>query len=163
MKLNPIQQDVDRGLQLRQIMAECEQELKAIEARLRLVALNGPQIDLIDVEREGRQFIAEGSLVKVPIVITADQVIGSFADGSKHHLNIQTAAQGLFPQFYRRKVSYELAAKDGKAFRKQAHELLGAQAPVFIDKCLARDKDGIPKNAVKVEWDRAEAPTSIAA
>lgn len=150
-------QDVDRGLAIHRQIKALEQELAEINARLAEVALNGPQVDLGDPELEGKQFIAQGTEVKLPIVITSDAIIGTCAEDSKNHLAIKAAAEGLFPKFYQRVVGYKMIPKDGKAFRLQARELLGDKAPAFIDVCKSRDKDGIPKNAVKVEWDRAEA------
>jgi hypothetical protein len=41
--------------------------------------------------------------------------------------------------------------------------ILGESAPIFVDACLARDKNGIPKSQIKVEWDRASKESGVAA
>jgi hypothetical protein len=164
MNQNTIEQDVDRGLEIHRLMTELKAELEQINGRLQLVALSGEQIPLADKKREGMQYLAQGSLAKVPVVITADAIMGEFMEDSPAHLKVKAAAQGLFPKFFKRVVAYVNVKKDnGKAFRQLADELLGKDAPAFIEACKSRDKDGIPKNAVKVEWDRAEVPTCIAA
>jgi hypothetical protein len=152
-----IQQDVNRGIELHRRIKTYQAELEMINARLQLVALNGPQVDLGDPELEGKQFLAQGTEVKVPIVITSDSIIGECLEDSKNHLAIKAAADGFFPKFYKRVVGYARVPKDSKAFRLKARELLGDKAPAFIEVCKSRDKDGLAKNAIKVEWDRAEA------
>jgi hypothetical protein len=39
--------------------------------------------------------------------------------------------------------------------RAKAAGVLGAGAPAFVTACLQRDKNGIPKNKIAVEWARA--------
>jgi hypothetical protein len=53
--------DVDRGLVIVAMIKDLKEELKGIETRLEKAGLAGEQIDLIDEEREGRQFLARGA------------------------------------------------------------------------------------------------------
>ena len=155
--------DVERGLAIRKEMDALKAELKAIEERLEAAGLEGEQVELNDPEREGRQFLAQGEKHIVPVVFTADLLIKSFKFPSAHYTRITSAipegfaesgAQGLVA-FFDRSVAYESRFDSGKKFRAHADELLGKDAPAFITACLARDKHGIPKSAIKIEWDRA--------
>lgn len=152
--------DVDRGLEICRQINALEEELKLIEERLKQYGLDHPekQIELTDKDREGRQFVAEGKSNVVPIVFTADLIRQSFQNGGKHHAAITAALPLNVPvsRFYERAVTWELLAKNGKAFRASAEEILGKEfAPPFITACVSRDKDGMAKSAIKVEWDRA--------
>jgi hypothetical protein len=155
--------DVDRGLAIRGEMDALKKELGEIEERLEAAGLKGEQIDLVDADREGKQFLAKGTKQIVPVVFTADLLIKSFKFPSAHYTRITSAipegfaessAQGL-GGFFTRSVVYESRTDSGKKFRAIAGELLGKDAPKFITACLARDKEGIPKSAIKIEWDRA--------
>lgn len=146
---------VDRGLALRARMAKDKEELGQIEEKLELAALEGEQIDLVDEEREGKQFLAQGTKATVPVVITADLIVGSFQKDSAVHTRIQDKAHSKLLAFFRPKTTYESLFDSGKKFRQQAAEILGENAPEFITACLARDKHGVPKNSIKVDWDRA--------
>lgn len=156
--MNTIPHLVDLGLKLRERIATLEAELETVEAALISHARTGDQVDLIDEEREGKQYLARGSAQTVPVVFTADSIIGSFADDSDIHKKIvaATGGYGLRP-FYRRSITWKMIADGGKSFRKIAGEVLGnAVGPAFVTACLARDKHGIPKSDIKVEWKRAE-------
>lgn len=147
---------VDRGLVLRAEIAEREAELKAIEERLKAAALRGEQIELNDPEREGRQWLAEGSAAVVPVVLTSDLLMQSFADGSPAHARVEAAAGGRLDEFYRPVKTWKMLAANGKAFRREAAGLLGPQAGAeLVSACVLRDKYGVPRSTVKVEWDRA--------
>lgn len=152
-----VRRAVDRGLQIRQAIDALQAELDGVEAVLRDAGLTGEQVDLADAERDGRQFLAAGSVFTVPIVFTSDLVAQSFADGSAIHLRVDQAAGDRLREFYRPVTTWKLLAKTGKALRREAAALLGDKAPSFISACLQRDKNGIPKSQIKVEWDRAEA------
>jgi len=148
---------VDLGLALRERIAALEKQLEEIESQLIVIARQGEQVPLKDEDREGRQFLAQGTEATIPIVFTADKIIGSFASGSAVNKRIYTALpEGKSLRlFYLPKTVWEMSAKNGKQFRASAEEELGAAAPKFISACVARDKDGIPKSDIKVEWSRA--------
>lgn len=148
---------VDRGLEIRAQIERLEVELEKIEEKLRKAGLEGEQQDLKDADREGRRFLARGSAFVVPVVFTADKLMQTFKKSSAAHTQIQTIAGDLFSRFYTLTQTYETLCKDGKQFRAQANELLGPKAPAFITACLAKDKHGIPKSDVKVEWGDAAA------
>ena len=65
-------------------------------------------------------------------------------------------AGDFFHDFFSLSQVYESKVKDGKQFRSKAAELLGPRAPAFITACLARDKHGMPKSDVKVEWEEKQ-------
>jgi hypothetical protein len=147
--------DVDRGLQLRAEIAEREHELKGIIARLEQAALTGKQIALEDAEREGKQFLATGTREIVPVIISSDELMGSFTDGSPAHTKVAAVAGDSLASFFKKTITWERIAKDGKRFRAAALQLLGKDAaPPFISACVARDKAGIPKSKITVQWDR---------
>jgi hypothetical protein len=155
-----IQSDVDRGLTLCREIEQREDELKAIIARLETAAVHGEQVPLEDADREGKQYLANGSDMTVPVIITSDELVGSFADASPIHTAIETAADGNLKRFFKKTVKWERLAKDGKAFRTLALGVLGKEkAPPFISTCVARDKHGIPKNKIVVQWERARVHT----
>lgn len=155
--------DVDRGLAVFAILRELETELKEIEARLKADALARPDEHepLADAKREGRQFIAVGSAYTLPIIITADKLVGEFAAGSPVHQRIEAAAGGIMAHFFRPVSAFANRFKDGKAFRLQAAELMEGDAPAFIAACRAVDKDGIPKSDIKLQWEAAAAHTEL--
>lgn len=153
-----IRKDVDRGAEIVAEMAALKREKESIEARLKQDALDRPDEHepLADAEREGRQFLARGSKSVVPIVFTADLLVKSFATGSKLHSRIYTAAGRddiRLHSFYAPANKFEAVIKDGLAFRRKAPEIFGELAPGFIAACRALDKHGVPKSAIKVEWN----------
>jgi hypothetical protein len=148
--------DIERGLEIRDKMAKLKDELAAIEDRIEAAALVGEQIELEDPDREGRQFIARGSSRQVPVILTADSIIGQFVDDSPMHVRLKDIAGDSLKQFFKKKTIWENLAKTGKQFRALAKTILEEKAPEFISAAISRDKHGIPKSAVKIEWDRAE-------
>lgn len=157
--------DVDRGLVLVAQMAEAKEELKAIETRLKADALARPDEHeaLADAEREGRQFIAVGSELALPIVLTADKLVGQFMPGSKEHDRIAATVNPLeLSIFYRTVKLLVNEFDDGKEFRAKAAEQLGERAPAFIAACVAVDRHGIPKSDIKCEWSAAAAHAKLA-
>ena len=130
---------------------------EAIEERLEKAGLAGEQIALEDEEREGRQFLAHGTSLIVPVVFTADQVVKSFAAESALHRQIAKAAGDKLASFYAEKKTLHAVFETGKLLRRQAAEIFGPAAPEFVTACLARDKFGVVKSQVRVEWNRAAA------
>jgi hypothetical protein len=146
---------VDRGLEVRANIEKLKEELECIEQELQIIARNGEQIDLVDPDREGRQYLAQGSELTVPVVLTADIIASTFTDGSAVHQKIEAASGGKLTEFYRATTTWKLLAKSGKAFRAQAAHILGSAAPALVTAALSRDRHGLPKSNIKVEWDRA--------
>lgn len=152
------QADVDRGLEIIALQEALKKELAEIESRLEKAGLKGTQIELEDAEREGRQFLATGTTRIVPVVFTADLIMGSFADNSAKHLKAKAAAGEHLREFYLPSTTWEGRFDSGKIFRKKAAEIFGEEAgPAFVSACLARDKFGVPKSQTKIEWKRAAA------
>ena len=151
-----ISKDVERGLAIRAEMATLKSELSEIEDRLEAAALAGEQIELEDPDREGRQFLAVGSEHQVPVIITADNIVGQFKDDSPMHVRLKEIAGDKLREFFQKKTIWENLTASGKQFRALAAMVLEEKAPEFISGALSRDKHGTPKNAVKIEWDRAE-------
>jgi hypothetical protein len=151
-----IASDVDRGLEIKKQIATLATELAEIEDRLVKAGLEGDQVELVDPDREGRQWLAHGSEKIVPVVFTADLLIGSFANGSIiHGQMIDVLGDHPLGNFYRRVSGFAKRFESGKKFRAHAFEMLGVNAPKFISVCLSRDKEGTPKSQIKIEWDRA--------
>jgi len=153
---------VDRGLVLRTEIAERQKELKGIETALETFGLDSSDqhIELKDADREGRQWLAIGTEMVVPIIFTADKIIGSFQKHSVIHERVRAALgkQGSrIVHFYEPVTTYKGQCKDGKAFRKLAQEMLGTGAPAFITACVVRDKHGLAQSDIKIEWDAAES------
>ena len=152
--------DVDRGLQIVGELKMLQDELALIEARLEAAGLEGEQVELIDPEREGRQYLARGSAAIVPVVFTADLLVKSFqAESETHRELISAMAEHWheFRKFFRVVRVCKTLFDSGKTFRAQAAEILGNRAPEFISACLQRDKEGVPKSQVKIDWHRAAA------
>jgi hypothetical protein len=139
-------------------MATLQDELEKIEARLEAAGLAGEQVELNDPDREGRQFIARGSAKTVPVVFTADLLVGQFQVESDVHRRIILAipAGHYLREFFRSVRVFKTLFDSGKKFRAHAAELLGKDAPAFISACLQRDKTGVPKSKVVIDWQRAE-------
>jgi len=151
-----ITQLVDRGLALKAEITTRTKELKDIEQKLTAIGLTRQHESLADEDRDGRRWFAKGSELIVPVVFTADLIIGSFAAASPTHLLIEKAAAGKMNSFYTATRTYKNIVGDGKKFRHEALAQLGpVGAPPFVSACLSRDKDGLPKSAIKVGWEEA--------
>ena len=151
--------DVDRGLEIRAEIEKLQTELKDIETRVKHTALHGEQVELTDADREGRQYLAAGTSKIVPVIFTADIIVGEFGFGSQRHNEITTTLKyeaDMLPEFFKSVRKYENRFDSGKKFRAHATEIFGERAPAFITACVARDKDGIPKSAIKVMWDETK-------
>lgn len=154
--------DIDRGLEITAELEQLTAELKDIEARVRHAALHGEQVELNDADREGRQFLAAGTQCVVPVILTADKLIGSFKASSPAHIKIVNALGGKahhLTDFFDRQVKFENRFDSGKKFRAIAAETFGDRAPAFITACVMRDKEGIPKSDIKIGWGDASAKT----
>lgn len=156
-----IRADVDRGLEIVGKIGELQDELKDIEVRLQAAGLQagtrGEHQPLKDAERDGRCWLARGSAAAVPLIFTADRIIGSFAANSARHEVIREAANGRLLEFFKPVNKFESKFDDGKRFRLAANEILGPQATAFITACVARDSAGIPKSEVRILWGKPEA------
>jgi hypothetical protein len=152
-----VKADVDRGLQIVGQIDMLKKELELIETRLEAAGLNGEQVELNDPEREGRQFLAHGSKSVVPVVFTADLLVQSFQVGSAQHHKIIAALppNHYVREFFRSVRTFESLYSSGKIFRAKAAELLGKDAPQLITACVRRDKEGVAKSQVRIEWNRA--------
>ena len=151
-----IKADIDRGLAIIAELEKLETELKNIEVRVKHAALRGEQVELKDADREGKQYLAAGSQRVVPVILTADKIIGEFAAVGPKRDFVLLASRGLMLEFFKPVNKYENRFDNGKKFRKHADELLGKDAPAFVTACLARDKDGIPKSDIKIMWEESE-------
>ena len=151
---------VDRGLQLRGEISARQAELKEIEANLAELGLasSAEHEELADAEREGRRWFAEGTEKMVPVIFTADKIIGSFKSAGATHETICAALgkqRGKLREFYKPETTWGNLFKDGKQFRMAAREILGRSAPGFITACVARDKYGVARSDIRIEWDAA--------
>ena len=155
--------DVDRGLIVVAKIEKLQNELKEIEARLIADTLARPDEHeaLEDKDREGKQFFAKGSALRLPIVLTADSLVKSFAPDSDVHLRIFSASDGSLPKFFKPVTKYETQFEDGKLFRAAAKEILGDKAPAFIAACLQLNKFKLPKSTIQIQWQRAAAHQAI--
>ena len=151
-----LQTDIDRAGAIIKPIAARDAELKPILKRIEAAALKGPHLPLEDATREGRQFRAAGTGIIVPVVITADELVKSFADESPLFLAIKAAGGDKFEEFFKKSTSWETRFKDGQKFREKATELLGDAGAPFVTACVAKNAAGIPKNKIVVGWDRAE-------
>ncbi len=152
--------DVDRGLTLRVQIQRLTAELEEIESRLTADALARPDEHelLKDEARTGRRYTAVGTSHLVPVILTADKLLGQFRPGTPQESRILALCPPpLLDAFYPKITLYSNQLRDGKIFRSRAHALLGTAAPAFINACLARDKDGLPKNDIWIDWHSAEA------
>ena len=158
--MSSVRADVDRGLEIVAKVAELKKELEVIEGRLHKAGmeagLRGEHVELKDKEREGKQWLAKGSGVSVPLVFTTDKIVGSFTANGAMHQTIRTASNGHLTDFFKPVSKWENLFDDGKKFRAKAAEVLAERAPAFITACIARDKTGIPKSDIKILWGEIE-------
>ena len=160
MKPGDIAELVDRGLELRERIKKDSVEFKLIESKLEAAgyeaAKEGEHQDLKDANREGSRWLARGSQKILPVIFTADSIVGSFTRETPLHYKIEAAAGDHFKTFFKPVSKYENRFDDGVKFRARAHEIFGKTAPSFITACIARDKHDIAKSAVKLDWDHTE-------
>lgn len=153
-----IRSDVDRGLEIRAQIERLETELKDIETRLQMAGLKNPgeHEDLKDADRDGRRWPAKGSDRIVPVIFTADLLLGELGANTPRAQTIRTAARGKLDFFFKHNAVLKNRFDSGKRFRIEAARLLEEAAPNFITACLARDKDGQPKSKIVVAWKESE-------
>jgi len=163
-----IRADVDRAVDLRSQIATREAELEKITARLVAAGLKAGtekrHEELVDAARDGTRWLAKGSGIAVPIIFTADKLMGSFQRDSAKHQSVKASLGSQaaeLPRFYKSVNAFETRFKDGKQFRSEADKVLAERAPAFITACVARDKDGIALSDVRIDWDHAEAVAAI--
>lgn len=148
---------VDQGLILRDRITRDTKELKAIAVRLEAIGLTRDMEFLKDEDREGRRWMARGTTKLVPVIFTADKIVGTFKDGTPLHGTVGRAAEGKLNEFFTMTKTWENCFDDGKAFRQHAREVLGEiKGPALVSACLARDKDNLPRSDVKILWNDAE-------
>lgn len=148
---------VDMGIALRAEIAARQADLKDIEAALKARALKGEQIPLVNEEREGRQWLAKGTEKTIRVVLTADEIMASFRDASSSHLALEIVARDNLGAFYAKETVWRNIHPSGLVFRRTAADVLGPKVgSVFVAACLRRDKHGVPRSTVKVEWDNAK-------
>lgn len=159
MNASQIAELVDEGIVLDGTISLALKRRGEINALLIAAGREGWHVPLADADRDGRQWLAHGTLGIVPVVFTSDLLLKSFAPKSKHHERITLAATiqegepSLIGHFYEPVKKLETKFKDGKKFRTHAAEMLGDKAPAFITACLQRDKFKLPKSSVKVLWN----------
>lgn len=156
----PVSMLVDRGRVVTAELARLQAELNQINAAVVRHACSVPDEHepLIDGERDGRRWMAVGSLERVPVIFTADKIIASFADGSPKHKDlVQLIGAPRLPFFFAERRVWERREKDGKIFRRALSEMLPADlAAAMVTATLARDKSGNPKSDIYPDWDAAE-------
>ncbi|HRQ88153.1 MAG TPA: hypothetical protein PLA50_05110 [Bacteroidia bacterium] len=151
-----ISADVDRGLAIVAELDALKAELKSIETRLQQAALEGITAPLEDGEREGRQFLALGTVATLPVIIESDQVISSFPPCGEAHRELETLCGDRLPSLFREERRYVRIAKDGKGYRAALDEHFGPLlAPGILAASLQRDKHGVPRSRIVIPWDRA--------
>lgn len=156
--------DVDRGLELRAQIQILTAELDQIEARLTADALSHPDEHelLKDETRTGRRYTAVGTSHLLPVVLTADKLLSQFRPDTPQESRILALCPPpLLDAFYAKITIYSNQLRDGKTFRARASALLGPTAPAFVNACLARDKDGLPKNDIKIDWHSATVHAAV--
>lgn len=160
--------DIARGKQIVEEIKALEAELKAIEARLEQAGLNGDQVPLQDKDREGKQFLARGERLVVPVRFESDLIAGSFDPESVMHKAVIAALgeehAAKLPLFFKDKRSFCRVPKDGQAFRKLARKQLDADTMAkLISAVTQRDKSGIAKSKTVIAWDDAKPVEQVPA
>ncbi len=153
--------DIARGKQIVDEIKALEAELKAIESRLEQAGLSGDQVPLKDADREGKQYLARGEKLVVPVRFESDLIAGSFDPDSVMHKAVLSALgdehAAKLPLFFKDKRSFNRVPKDGLAFRKLARKQLDPDTVAkLIQSVTQRDKDGIAKSKTVIAWDDAK-------
>lgn len=152
-----LEEDIERGLQIRAQIAELEAELKQIEARVQAVAEQGRQVPLKEQDREGKKFPATGRSAIVPVIFESDLIIGSFAPDSPVHKKLAQIAGDKLKLFFKPVNKFERVQTDGREFRRLARTTFEPDPfAQFIRAATAIKKGGIAKSRVYVAWKEAE-------
>lgn len=153
--------DIERGLQIKTLMAELADELKAIEARLAAAGAKGEQIPLQDANREGRQFLARSERRIVPVRFESDLIAASFDPDSIMHKECVAIAGDLLPRFFKQSNKFARVPEDGEDFRILARQLLEPDKFAELIRAVTqRDKKGIAKSKIVVGWKDAKPVTA---
>ena len=150
-----VKADVDRGLQIRAELQRLEDELAEIETRLKKAGLAGEHVDLVDDELEGKQWIAQGTTAAVPVIFTSDLLMKTFGHETIMHGRIAAVAGERLTEFYKPVTTWKTLCDSPKLFRRNAAAILGDKAPEFVSACVVRDKFGVPRSQIKIDWGRA--------
>lgn len=152
-----LEQDIERGIEIRAQMEELKTELKLIEERIQLAAEQGQQVPLKETDREGKKFIGRGRSSIVPVIFESDLLIGSFAPDSPVHKALTKIAGDKLKLFFKAVNKYERVQEDGREFRRVARATLEPDAfAQFIKAATAVKKGGIAKSRVYVAWKESE-------
>lgn len=153
-----LDQDIARGIEIRQEIESLNRELKTIETRIRSYAEAGPQLPLKDEDREGKKYLARGAGKILPVIFESDLLIASFPADSEAHKTLTGIAGHHLPKLFKEVHKYERVQDDGQKFRRTARQLLEPdQFAEFIRACLDVKKDGIPKSRIVVGWKELQA------
>lgn len=153
--------DIARGHEIVAEIKRLQAELKAIEERLEQAGLKGDQVPLQDKDREGKQFLARGESLIVPVRFESDLIAGSFAPDSIMHKAVIAALgeehEAKLPLFFKDTRSFERVPKDGQAFRKLARAQLDPETfAKLVSAVTQRSKNGIAKSKTVIAWDDAK-------
>ena len=168
MTAQQISADIARGKEIVEEIKRLETELKAIESRLEQAGLDGDQVPLQDKDREGKQFLARGEKIIVPVRFESDLIAGSFDPDSVMHKAVLVALgeqhEDKLPLFFKDKRTFARVPKDGQAFRKIARKNLDPDTVAkLIHAVTQRDKDGIAKSKTVIAWDDAKPINQVSA
>ncbi len=152
-----LEQDIERGIEIRAQIKELEAELKLIEERIQIVAEQGHQVPLKEEDREGKKFVARGKSTIVPVIFESDLLIASFLPDSAVHKALAKIAGDKLKLFFKPVNKYERVQEDGREFRRVARANLEPDPfAQFIKAATALKKGGIPKSRVFVGWKESE-------
>ena len=140
-----IRADVDRGLEIREQLEKLSTELKDIQVRLAHAALHGEQIELTDADREGRQYLARGTTAIVPVILTADKLMGEFAANSPKHELVKLAARGKLLDFYKPANKFVNRFDNGKKFAPRPPSCWPCTRPASSPPALRATRTASPR------------------
>lgn len=168
MTAQQIAADIARGKEIVEEIKRLETELKAIESRLEQAGLTGDQVPLQDKDREGKQFLARGEKIIVPVRFESDLIAGSFDPESVMHKAVLVALgeqhKDKLSLFFKDKRTFARVPKDGQAFRKIARKNLDPDTVAkLIHAVTQRDKEGIAKSKTVIAWDDAKPINQVSA
>lgn len=131
-----------------------KERIESIEAVLKSRALNVPHEPLANGSREGRRATLKEGDQSVSVVFESDLLKGSFAFDSDLTTNLQGLCGNRFDALFRTKTTCERRITDGHKFRILVHsELPESSAVAVIEALKDKDKSGIVKSKVSVEWN----------